>query len=1215
MTKPGVTALQASDYVHLHNHSHYSLLDGLSKVPALVDHAKAAGMEAMAITDHGTLSGLVEFYKEAATKDFKPILGMETYVAARSHTDKEASKDKQYYHLILLAMNNAGYQNLMRLSTVANLDGFYYKPRIDRELLVKHNEGLIVLSACIGGEVGDSLRNGQYKQAKETAEWYKSVFGDRYYLEVQDHGHPKHPTVWQEQVGVNEQLFKLSKELDIPCVLTCDAHYLTHADQEAHEILLCVQTGSFLSDENRMSLASMELHVTDPNELIKRWGKEHPEVIRNSRAIADRCEVTLDLGKILIPNFPVPKGENEKTYLHKLVYQGVAWRYGGVEETKAAGLSIKEAQAAVSKDILQRTEYELGVIDKMGFNGYFLIIWDFINWGKNQGIVFGPGRGSAAGSIVAFVLRITELDPIKYDLLFERFLNPDRISMPDIDIDIQDTRRDEVIRYCVDKYGTDRVANIVTFGRMAARNAVRDVARVLQVPYAEADRLAKMIPPPVQGRHIPLKVSIVENAELKQENDTNEQSAKVFDLATKLEGTIRSHGVHAAGVVIAPDDIVKFAPLEMAQKGVVTTQYSMGPIEDLGLLKMDFLGLSNLTIIKNALRIIKKVYGTEIDINTIPLDDKNTYELFQRGDTTGVFQLESSGMKRYLKELKPTVFDDIVAMVALYRPGPMQWIDDFIARKNGERAIEYVHPATEPSLKNTYGVIVYQEQVMQISKEMCGFTGGQADTLRKAIGKKQVEVMKKLKKDFIDGAVKVSDADPIMMERFWKQLEDFAAYCFNKSHAACYALIAYQTAYLKAHYPSAFMAALMTSDYDDTDRLSIEITECKHVGIDVLPPDVNESFVEFAVVPKGDPLHDPVRFGMNAVKNVGTGAVEEILRAREAGSFDKLEDFFAHINPRVVNKKALESLIKSGAFDRFESSRSQLLHNIDNLLAFATRIQKEQAAGQVGLFGDVVGDNQHIQPQIVLEKGGIEYDKQEQLKWERDLLGLYLSEHPLKAYEDYLTELAMPISELRPEMDGKTAVIGGAITEIREITTKNGQKMAFVKMADLKGDIEAILFPGAYQQTAGIWERDRVVLVRGKVNAKDRLTGEQLTDMKLLVDEAREITIAQSTAYQPTGKRMKLPGVSKQPKAQPPKVAAPNKQPRIYIRLQDSKDAEQLVTLKSVIDSHAGPTDVVLVLGPAEKKQIIKLPGGVRSDDAVLVKLREVVGDSHVVVQ
>jgi DNA polymerase-3 subunit alpha len=1207
--------LKPSDYVHLHNHSHYSLLDGLSKIPAMLDHAKDLGMKSIALTDHGTLSGLIEFYKEANARGIKPIMGMETYVAARKHTDKEVSKDKQNYHLILLAMNSVGYQNLMRLSTIANLDGFYYKPRVDRELLETYNEGLIVLSACIGGEVGDALRNGQYEQAKTIAMWYKRVFGDRYYLELQDHGHATHPAKWDEQVAVNEQLLKLAKELKIPCVLTCDAHYLSHEHQEAHEILLCVQTGSYLTDENRMSLKNFELHLTDPNELIARWGDDYPEIITNTSVIAERCHVELELGKILIPKFPVPKGESEKSFLDELTYLGLVRRY---VDTDTQETDVEKLKALLPKNIIERAEFELGVIDRMGFNGYFLIVQDFINWGKDRGIIFGPGRGSGAGSIVAYSLRITELEPLQYDLLFERFLNPDRISMPDFDIDIQDTRRDEVIQYCIEKYGHDRVANIVTFGKMAARNAVRDVARVLQVPYADADRLAKMIPPPVQGRHIPLKVSLEENAELKHENETNEQSARVFDLATKLEGTIRSHGVHAAGVVIAPDEIVKFVPLEMAQKGVVATQYSMNPIEELGLLKMDFLGLSNLTIIKNALRIIKKVYENDIDITSIPLDDEETFKLFQRGDTTGVFQLESAGMKRYLKELKPTVFDDIIAMVALYRPGPMQWIDDFIARKHGTRAIEYLHPAMEPSLKNTYGVIVYQEQVMQISKEMCGFTGGQADTLRKAIGKKQVDVMKKMKKEFIQGAIEVSKADPDMMERLWKQLEDFAAYCFNKSHAACYALIAYQTAYLKAHYPSAFMAALMTSDYDDTDRLSIEISECKHVGIEVLPPDVNESYLEFAVVPSGDPLHDPVRFGMNAVKNVGTGAVEELLRAREEGKFKNIEDIFSRINPRVFNRKALESLIKAGAFDSFHD-RSVLLHNADSLLAFANRIQKEQAAGQVGLFGQVADDSMSMTPKIVLQSGGAQFNQQEQLKWERELLGIYLSQHPLSMFETYLSELAMPLSELKPEMDGKTIVIGGSITEMREITTKNGQKMAFVKIADLKGEIEAILFPSTYQQTHGIWERDRVVLVRGKLSSKDRQSGELSSDIKIMVDEAREITVAQAETYQPTGKSLKLPTISKAVKSLGAKAKSDSSNAaassRVYIRLLNSDDEKQLFSLKSVIDTNAGATEVVLVLGPPESKQIIKLPNKVSPEVAVLDKLRAVAGETQVLLQ
>ncbi|MEP6710142.1 MAG: DNA polymerase III subunit alpha, partial [Candidatus Saccharibacteria bacterium] len=622
----GTVQLTPSDYVHLHNHTHHSLLDGMTKVDELVDRAKEFGMTAIAVTDHGTMSGAVEFYKAAKAVDLKPIIGIEAYVASRSRFDRDPQKDKARYHLILLAMNDVGYKNLMILSSKANLEGMYYKPRIDHDLLEEYNEGIVVLSACASGEVGERLRDDDYEGAKEIASWYKGIFGDRYYLELQDHGHPDSPASWDTQVKINGYLEKLSKELDIPCVVTSDGHYLDHSDQDAHEILLCVGTGAFLSDERRMSLKDFELHVTDPKEIIARWNKTNPEAVANTRLIADRCNVELELGGILIPTFPTPKGENEMTYLHKLVYRGLAWRYGTIDEAATKEISIKEAKTYLSPEILERAEFELGVIDNMGFNGYFLIVQDFINWGKDQGIIFGPGRGSAAGSIIAYALKVTDLDPLKYDLLFERFLNPDRISMPDIDIDIQDTRRDEVIAYCAKKYGEDHVANIVTFGRMAARAAVRDVARVLEVPYAEADRFSKMIPPPVQGRHIPLKKSIVDDADLKHEYETNPTAKRVFDYAVRLEGTIRSHGVHAAGVVIAPDVITKYTPVEMSQKGVVATQYPMGPIEDLGLLKMDFLGLSNLTTINNALRIIKKVYKNEIELSTIPLDDVRAQE-------------------------------------------------------------------------------------------------------------------------------------------------------------------------------------------------------------------------------------------------------------------------------------------------------------------------------------------------------------------------------------------------------------------------------------------------------------------------------------------------------------------------------------------------------------------------------------------------------------
>ncbi len=1200
---PEKKTLVPSDYVHLHNHTQYSLLDGLTKIPPLIDSVKKMGMESVAITDHGTLSGAIEFYKTAESEGVKPIIGMETYVAPRGYTDRDPTKDKTPFHLTLLAMNNTGYQNLMRLSTIANLEGFYYRPRVDHELLEKYNEGIIVLSGCIGGEIGDALRQDQYELAIKIASWYKKIFGDRYYLEIQDHGHPKHPLPWQEQVAVNEQIFSLGHELNIPCVVTCDAHYLKHEDQEAHEILLCVQTGSFLTDEKRMSLKDFELHVTDPKEIIKRWGKDKPEVIKNTRAIADRCKVEIGLGNILKSSFPVPTKETEKNYLERLVYQGLAYRYADVGEAKSVSLTVAAAKKLLSKEVLGRAEYELDVIERMGFGGYFLIVHDFIKWGKDRGVIFGPGRGSGAASIVAYGLKITEIEPLTYGLLFERFLNPDRISMPDFDIDIQDSRRDEVIQYCVDKYGKERVANIVTFGRMAARNAVRDVARVLQVPYADADRLAKMIPPPVQGRHIPLEKSIKENSELKHEYRNNDTAKRVFDLATQLEGTIRSHGVHAAGVVIAPDDIVKFTPLEMAQKGVIATQYSMGPIEDLGLLKIDFLGLSNLTVIKNALRIVKKVYDKDIDIDSVPLDDKQTFELLQRGDTTGVFQLESSGMKRYLKELMPTQFDDIIAMVSLYRPGPIQEIPRFIEGKHNAASISYLHDSLEPILQETYGVMVYQEQIIKLLQLVAGYSPGEADLVRKAIGKKKREIMRAEEPKFINGCIRQGLTEK-QANQLWDQIQPFADYSFNKAHATCYAQIAYQTAYLKAHYPEAFMAALMTSDFDNIDRLAIEINECKHMGIEVLPPDVNESFVEFAVVPG----NHQIRFGLAAIKNVGTGAVEEILRAREEGQFASLEDFLTKVNIRVVNRKAIESLIKSGAFDQFVD-RSQLLHNIDVVMAYAQRIQKERNDGQTDLFGNSLDDSQALAPRLVLDTDVVAYTLREQLQWERDLLGIYLSQHPLQTYETYLKHKTTSIDAITTKLAGRTVTVGGAISEVREITTKNGQKMAFVKLADMNSEIELLLFPKSYDSTSGIWERDRIVLVKGQVSTRGR-DGTDGNEPKIMVAEAKEVTPDEIGNVQNEENALPASVTSQTIFASLPNATELNQ--RLYIRLQSSEDQNILMSLKQTIDQHQGDTEVVLVLGSNEQKQAIKLPLGINRSDEVLSQLETLVGKTNV---
>ena len=1234
-------ALKPSDFVHLHNHTFHSVLDGLTKIHDLVDKVKELGMEAAAVTDHGTMSGILDYYKTAKKAGIKPIIGIETYVATRSRFDRDPGKDKQRFHLTVLAMNNTGFHNLMKLSTRANLEGMYYKPRIDHDLLEELNEGLIVLSGCASGEIGVALKEDDYDRAREIAKWYKSILGDRYYLELQDHGHPKSNTHWDVQAKINEGLIKLSKELGIEMVVTCDGHYLTHEYQDAHEILLCVGTGSYLSDEKRMSLKDFELHLTDPRDIIDHWGEEFPEVIRNTKKIADRCDVEIELGRILIPKYPLPDGENEHSYLLRLTYQGLLQRYNGASKEEAEKLDPDEIIPQLSEEVRERAKMELGVMGNMGYEGYFLIVQDFINWGKSQGIVFGPGRGSAAGSIVAYALNITDLDPLKYGLLFERFLNPDRISMPDIDVDIQDTRRDEVIEYCAKKYGEDHVSNIATFGKMFGRMAVRDVARVLEVPYAESDRLAKLVPPPNQGRHIPLSVSIKEDADLRNEYENNPTAKEVLDYAIQLEGTIRSHGVHACGVVIAPDTLANYIPLEMAQKGVVATQFPMGEVEELGLLKMDFLGLSNLTIINNAMRIIRKAYKKEINLSELPLDDKKTYELFQRGDTTGVFQLESAGMKRYLRGLKPTTFEDIIAMVALYRPGPMQFIDSFIRRKHGEEEITYLHSGMKNSLKNTYGILVYQEQFMQISKEWCGFTGGQADTLRKAVGKKKIDLMKKVKPEFVEGAVKVGGATKEIAETFWTQLEEFANYCFNKSHAACYGLIAYWTAYLKAHYPDAFMAALMTSDHDDTDRLAIEITECKHMGISVLSPDVNESFVEFAVVPN----ENKIRFGMSAVKGVGVGAVEEVLRAREDGPFTSVEDFARRVSTSKFNRKAWESLIKSGAFDDM-GDRYDLLFNLDSITSFASKLQKEAASGQTNLFGMLGGDDAaSVQSTLHLQKAPVKHDDKERLMWERELLGLYISAHPLDRYETYLSEQTQPLTQLVPEYDSRMMTVGGIISTVRTIVTKSGSKMAFVGIEDKFGEGEIIVFPNLYEKVGAKLVQDAVIRVSGKNSARDR-DGNLGNESKLIADDIIAITDNDINGYESTGRKMEAPKISSAVKKErreayrnqkngvspksavkndaakpqskthsaPVNVAPEIPASKLFVYIKDPNDHSRLVKMKSVCGENAGTTDVVLVLGEKEKSAM-RLPFKVDANDNLLSQLKNTLGEECVVLK
>lgn len=1186
------------DFVHLHNHTHYSLLDGLQKIPALLDHVQELGQSACAITDHGSLSGAIEFYKACLERDIKPIIGIETYVAPRTHLDKNSAEDRSPYHLILLAQNLTGYKNLMKLSTIANLEGFYYKPRVDHDLLEQYNEGLICLSGCLGGEVGTHLNNNNYKQAKTIAQKYKDIFGrDRYFLEMQPH------TDWEPQVKVNNGVKKLARELDLQLVVTGDAHYTKPEDHYPHDILLCVQTGSTVEDPNRMKL-EQDLSVHSGQSMLQKF-TDTPEAISNTVKIADSCNLEIELGQILIPRFPdLPEGETEKSYLRKMVFTGAGNRYTDIPKEDLADISESKVIEKLPSNVLDRIEFELGVIADMGYEGYMLIVADLINWSKNQGIVCGPGRGSAAGSIISYVTNITEIDPLKYNLLFERFLNPERISMPDIDMDYADDRREEVIAYATEKYGQDRVAQIITFGIMAARNAVRDTGRVLDMPYGEVDAIAKLIPAPIQGRHIPLSKSIHDSPELKHVYESNSRAKQVIDIAIKLEGTIRNAGTHAAGVVIAPENLVGYVPLVRASKGGVATQYSMNPVEDLGLLKFDFLGLSNLTIIKNTLRIMKRVYGVDLQPTQIPIDDKLTYELLSRGDTTGVFQLESAGMKRYLRELMPDKFEDIVAMGALYRPGPMQWIEDFISRKHNANLITYGHPKMKATLEETYGIIVYQEQVMQIAKDLCGFTGGQADTLRKGIGKKIPEVLAKMKQEFIRGAIETSQVDQKFVEDLWKSLEDFAAYSFNKSHAACYGLIAVQTAYLKAHYPSAFMAALMTSDHENLDRISIEVAECRKMGIELLPPDINESFSEFAVVPNTE----SIRFGLGAIKNVGLGPIEKILEAREeGGKFLSIEDFCRRVEASVVNKKVMESLIRCGAFDTL-GDRDTLLGNVPVITSYASRVQKNALSGQIDIFGTL--GMQDEMPALSLETPKEKTDPRQHLLWEKELLGLYISSHPLDDFRNYFASKTQSLKNYSKSNDGQTITTGGIITTLRQIYTRNNDPMAFVGLETLDGDYEVVVFPRLYEKDKSIWALDSVVEVKGKINAKDR-EGNLTDDLKIIADSAKLLNHETTKHFPPP--EQTIMGSSKDQLAPEPNHEKASDIAEITVSVQSSSDSLKLIAIKKLLQAHPG--DIPILLNFTSSSQKLKLTEGVDGNNEFISGLSAIVGESNVVVK
>jgi len=1071
-------------FVHLHNHTHYSLLDGLTKLDELIGLAKEDGAPAVAITDHGNMYGVIEFYQKCRKAGIKPIIGVEAYLAPESRFDKATKDDeKRNYHLLLLAKNQAGYKNLIKLTTIAYLEGYYYKPRIDWEVLRKYSDGLIASTACIGGEIPRLILSGKMDRARQRIKEYNDLFGqDNFYLEIQDH-----PDL-EGQNEVNDQLIKLGREMNVPLVATNDVHYLRAEDYEAQDILLCLQTKKKKNNRDRMEMHGQDYYYKREEEMRVAFAHA-PEALKNTLKIAEACDLEIELGKIQLPYFEVPAGFDGDSYLAEQCREGLGKRYGKDYE-------------AVEPAVRERMDYELSVIKKMGWPSYFLIVADFVNWAKDNGIVVGPGRGSAAGSLVCYLTGITNLDPLKYDLLFERFLNPDRISMPDIDMDFADARRDEVIRYVEEKYGKDHVSQIVTFGTMAARAAVRDVGRVLDYPYDYCDRLAKMIP----------MFSKVDQAiegvnEVKEIYKMEEAARRILDFARRLEGVARHASTHACGVLITKDPLNENAPVQFASSSdrTIVSQYSLHPIEDLGLLKMDFLGLKNLTIIETAIRIIKNTRGLNVDIDQLPFDDKAAYKLFQDGETTGVFQFESSGMKRYLRELKPTEFEDVVAMVALYRPGPMEWIPDYIAGKHGRKKPEYLHPKLEPILAKTYGVAIYQEQVMQMARSLAGFTMAEADVLRKAVGKKIAKLLTEQKEKFVAGCVRNSISKELA-EKIFSFIEPFAGYGFNRSHAACYALIGYQTAYLKAHWPTEFMAALLISEQHDIDRISVLIEECRHMGIEVSRPDINQSFDNFTVVTSGtaqneivasDEKVDTIRFGLKAIKNVGEHIAEVIIKERkERGPFADIADLLSRINDKDLNKKSVESLIKSGALDNF-GERGLLLGNVVAMLNFGKEIAREQNSMQASLFGGLPGSA--AAHKLKLSQAG-SATRQEKLAWERELLGVYISEHPFSDYKKHLGGYVLAAADLRSHMSDDSVRTAGMVTAIKKIVTRSNESMLFVKIEDSSGSVELLVFPRLFKETGEIWREGSAVICQGKLSDKDQ-------EVKLLVNTAARLSL------------------------------------------------------------------------------------------------------------
>ena len=1050
------------DFTHLHTHSHYSLLDGLAKIDQLIARAKECKMKSLALTDHGVMYGAIEFYQKATAAGIKPIIGVEAYLAPNGYQNKQ--ERQKPYHLVLLAKNQQGYQNLLKLTTLAHLEGFYYKPRIDKQLLKKYHQGLIASSACLQGEIPQAIIKGNMKQATALAKEYQEIFGpDNFYLEVQ-----YHPNLAEQQIA-NKGILKISQQTNIPVIATNDIHYVYPEDNETQDILLCLQTKKRQSDQDRLKMND-DFSFRTTEEMATAF-YQHPEVISNTQKIVKQCTLKIELDKIKLPYFPLPSDKTADEYLAELARQGLTKKYPNI-----------------TPEIKKRFNYELSIFKKTGFASYFLIVYDFVNWAKQKRIMVGPGRGSAPSSLIVYCLGITNVDPLKYNLIFERFLNPERISMPDIDLDFADTRRDEVIQYVENKYGKDHVAQIITFGTMAARAATRDVGRVLSFPYTFCDQLAKMIP-----LGFNLNKALNNNLELKTLYQTNADARKIIDIAKKLEGVVRHSSRHACGILITPEPLIKYVPLRYETNGqekTIISQYSKKPIEDLGLLKMDFLGLKNLTILETAIKIISRTKKQSIDLNKIPLDDQKTYSLLKSAQTVGVFQLESEGMRKYLKQLEPACLEDIAAMISLYRPGPMSLIPEYISNRQGKTQPHYLHPDLKPILEKTHGIAIYQEQLLEIVRELAGFSYSEADVLRKAIGKKIISLLKKQRSKFIQGCIK-NKISTTTAEEIFSFIEPFAGYGFNKSHGTCYALIAYQTAYLKANYPIEFIAALLTSDCHDTDRIAIEIEEAKRLKIKILPPDVNESLEQFTVVD-----NQTIRFGLSAIKNIGNNLITNIIQERkDNGNYKNLTNFLKRLPNKDLNKKSLESLIKCGALDNFYPRR-QMFFNLRQLILFHHEQQQERRNGQHSLFS--------LMSEPIKQLTLLSIDKQQSLPknieaiWEKDLLGLYLSRHPFQDMAIKLKELITPCQQLPQIYIGSPVKIGGVISKIKKIITYSKQIMYFVKIEDLTGSIEIIVFPNLLNQTPDLWQENKLVLVQGRLSNKDDA-------LKIIAGQAEEI--------------------------------------------------------------------------------------------------------------